>query len=70
MLYLRRKLYYFMVEYAIHHNTTMYDVLTDAVLKWAKEHGFTCSHRFSTEGKEKNGRRLFKCLDCGEWVER
>lgn len=71
MIYLRRKLYLFLMQYAIEKNQNMYDVLYHAILKWAKEQGFKCEHQnINREGKQIQGKSYFKCLECGEWVER
>ena len=70
MIYFKRKLHMWLLNYAVEHNIKMYDLIQAVMLNWAKEHGFKCEHRFEEpiSYSQRGSRRVAKCVWCGEWV--
>ena len=72
MIYFRRRLHTWLMNYAEEHGLRMYDLILQIVLKWAKEHGFKCPHRFPNplQLTVRGNREYVRCLLCGDLIPR
>jgi len=70
MLYLKKPLTGWFMQWTSAHDETMYNLYARILLAWAKENGFVCEHKFEkVRERSKDAEGRMKCLLCGDRVK-